>query len=134
MKSPPRIWISIPKPKRPIPNRIREELSSRLERHVRNKWKRRVKKVLLRFRGAYAYVAAVEAGRGEKKPPCVCRYVQEGEVPTGLCRLGFLGGIDCWEYAFYTYSNQRYERSVCASGSLVATPEEAFDCSAVCFR
>jgi hypothetical protein len=131
MSMPRRIWIQIPAPRGPIPARIREELSARLERHAAKKWKGRVKKVLLRFRGAYAYVGAVEARPGEKKPPQVCRHIEKGEVPTELCRLGFLGGVDRWEYAFYKYSDEKYERSLCASGTFVATPEEAFDCSAV---
>ncbi len=132
--SPPRTWVSIPKPRGPIPNRIREELSFRLERHAAKRWKGRVRKVLLRFRGAYAYVGAVEAQPSEKKLPQVCRSIEKGEVPVELCRLGFLGGMDRWEYAFYKYSDEKYERSVCASGSFVASPEEAFDCSAVYLR
>jgi hypothetical protein len=41
-----------------------------------------------------------------------------------------MGNADLWEYAFYKYSDAKYQLSVVASGSFEATPEEAFDCSA----
>jgi hypothetical protein len=62
-------------------------------------------------------------------PPQVCRYIQVGEIPVDLCRLGYLGSIDRWAYAFFKYSDECYAPSVVASGSFVATPEQAFDCA-----
>ena len=47
-----------------------------------------------------------------------------------LCRLGCLGSVNKWEYAFFKYSDMKYALSLVASGSFEATPEEAFDCSA----
>lgn|SRR5574337_300764 len=118
------------RPKGPVPESVRAELAARLLRHVGKEWKGRVGKILLRFRGAYVYVAAVEAEKGKEAPPQVCRYVQEGEMPVELCRLGYLGSIDRWAYAFFKYSDECYAPSVVASGSFVATPEQAFDCAA----
>jgi hypothetical protein len=131
MRGQRRIWVFNPKPRSPIPQQVREELADRLLRYAEKRWRGRVRKLLLRFRGPYAYVAATQAERGGRAPITVCRYSEKGEVPTELCRLGFLGGMERWEYAFYSYSHERYERSVCASGSFVATPEEALDSSAV---
>ncbi len=51
-------------------------------------------------------------------------------TPTHLCRLGFLGNMDRWAFAFYKYSDEKYELSVGPSGSFEVTPEEAFDCAA----
>ncbi len=51
-------------------------------------------------------------------------------TPTRLCRLGYLGRADLWEFAFFKYSDERYEPSVLPSGAFVGTPEEAFDCAA----
>ncbi|MGB4781947.1 hypothetical protein [Candidatus Methylomirabilis sp.] len=118
------------RPKGPIPEFVRAELTARLLRHVEKEWNGRVGKILLRFRGAYVYVAAVEAERGMDAPPQVCRYIQVGEIPVELCRLGYLGSIDRWAYAFFKYSDECYAPSVVASGSFVATPEQAFDCAA----
>ncbi len=117
-------------PRGPIPRTVQEELAVRLLQHVTKRWKGRVRKVLLRFRGAYAYVAAVQASRAEKVLPKICRYVEKDEVPTELCRLGYLGSIDLWTYAFFKYSDECYAPSLIASGSFEATPEQAFDCSA----
>jgi hypothetical protein len=118
------------RPKGPIPESVRAELAARLLRHVEKKWKGRVGKILLRFRGAYVYIAIVEVQKGKEAPPQICRYTQVGEVPVELCRLGYLGSIDRWAYAFFKYSDERYAPSVVASGSFVATPEQAFDCAA----
>ena len=54
-------------------------------------------------------------------------------TPTHLCRLGYFGNPDLWEYALYKYSDEKYEPSVVASGSFEATPEEAFNCSAAVY-
>ncbi len=123
-----RTWVL--RPRGPIHEGVRKELAARLLRHVRRRWTGRVRRILLRFHGAYAYVAVVETARGEKVEPRVCRYIEEGEVPLQLCRLGYVASIDQWAYSFFKYSDGRYEPSVVASGSFLATPEQAFDCAA----
>jgi hypothetical protein len=128
MRKQGKTWVL--RPKGPIPKGVRDELAARLLRHVTKRWTGRVRKVLLRFHGAYAYVAVIEAANGEKAQPHVCRYREEGEVPLELCRLGYLRSIDRWAYAFFKYSDECYAPSVVASGSFLATPEQAFDCAA----
>ena len=44
--------------------------------------------------------------------------------------LGYLGSVDRWNYAFFKYSTEHYAPSLCASGSFVATPEQALDSAA----
>ena len=119
--------------KGPIPKATQEQIAARLLYHVEKHWPGRVRKILLRFRGAYAYIAVLEAPRGEKASPQICRHVEEGEVPLQLCRLGYLGSVNRWEYAFYKYSDERYEPSIVLSGSFVATAEEAFETSALVY-
>ena len=65
-----------------------------------------------RFHGKFCYVDA-----------------QKPDVPfvTPLCRLRYLGKPDRWSMAFYTYSNERYEPCLFASGRWEGTPEEAFE-------
>jgi hypothetical protein len=128
MRKQRRTWVL--RPKGPIPKGVREELAARLLRHVTKRWTGHVRKLLLRFHGGYAYVAVVEAARGEKVQPQVCRYVEEGEVPLHLCRLGYLASVDRWAYAFFKYSDECYMSSAVASGSFQAMPEQAFDCAA----
>ncbi len=64
--------------------------------------------------------------------PQVCRYSEEGEVPSQLCRLGYLASIDRWAYAFYKYSDECYAPSVVASGSFLAMPEQALTAQRAC--
>jgi len=51
-------------------------------------------------------------------------------TPTHLCRLRYFGDEEAWGFAFYTYSNDRYELSIFPSGGFYGPPEEAFHVSA----
>jgi hypothetical protein len=73
--------------------------------------------------------ARVDAFQSESETPSE-RIAGSDTIPTRLCRLGYLGDINKWQYAFFKYSDMKYALSVVASGSFEATPEEAFDCSA----
>lgn len=102
----------------------------RLERHAWTKWGGACREVIVRFKGAYAYVDAFPAKRQILRgTPPERRAIIEA-TPTHLCRLGYMGNPDRWEYAFFKYSNEKYALSITGSGSFEATPEEAFDTSA----
>jgi hypothetical protein len=47
-----------------------------------------------------------------------------------LCRLRYFGDENKWGFAFYTYSNEKYELSVFPNGEFFGPPEEAFATSA----
>ena len=102
---------------RSIPLTAQWALAARLERHAATEWKEQCRAVTVRFRGSFAYVDAVGS---------------DGS-PVHLCRLGYLGSRDRWEFAFYKYSSEKYERSFTLAGSFTATPEEAFDTSAFAY-
>jgi len=109
---------------------MRSELEGRLQRQAALRYPGRVKKLLLAFRGAYVKIAVVEGRPDTDGLPAIARYVEEGEIPVELCRLGYLGNVNRWTYDFYSYANDRYMPSVAASGSFEVTPEQAFDSSA----
>ena len=109
-------------PQGPIPEVAQGALRTQLERHARAAWKHQCRAVLIRFRGAYAYVDALPLRREQR--------ADRAEIPVRLCRLGYLGDTNRWQYAFFKYSDMKYALSVVASGSFEATPEQAFDCSA----
>ena len=123
-------WGWVLTPRGPIPPAVRSELEGRLQRQAARECPGRVKKLLLAYRGPYVKVAVVEGKPGRNGLPMIARYVEKGEVPVELCRLGYLGNVDRWTYDFYSYANDRYMPSVAASGSFEATPEQAFDSSA----
>jgi hypothetical protein len=52
------------------------------------------------------------------------------ETPVKLCRLGWTGDPESWDFAFYKYSNGRYEPSITLDGSFSGTPETCFDTAA----
>jgi hypothetical protein len=54
-------------------------------------------------------------------------------TPTHLCRLRYFGDEEGWGFAFYTYSNSRYELAVLPSGDFFGPPEEAFHVSATMY-
>ena len=119
-----RIWVRVPRG--PIPTAVQGALRARLERHAHTGWQDQCRGVLIRFRGAYAYVDALPSARETLTE----RRVGREEIPVQLCRLGYLGEANRWQYAFFKYSDMKYALSLRASGSFEATPEEAFDCSA----
>jgi len=51
-------------------------------------------------------------------------------TPDHLCRLRYFGDEEAWGFAFYTYSNDRYELSVFPNGEFFGTPEEALQVAA----
>jgi len=113
-----------------IPEEARRQLRDRLETHVRTAWNERCARVNVRFRSEYAYVDAVESD------PWISPSVSEQEAeqirqtPTKLCRLTWTGNPDSWSFAFYKYSNERYEPSISLDGSFMGSPEACFDTAA----
>jgi len=101
-------WVWVRAPRGPIPKAVQDALRARLEHRARTKW---------------------------KKDPHMPWHTPEqrariAATPVRLCRLGYLGGLDRWQYAFYTYSDDKYALSVVASGPFEATTEQAVDCAA----
>jgi len=116
------------------------EVRQRIERHAASNYAGRYSWLGIRFRGALCYIDAFT----EPEPPIPSLLKTTGETkeqyierlrsfPTHLGRLRYFGG-DRWSYAFFTYSNERYEPTVFHSGDWFGTPEEAFDIGASYLR
>ncbi len=116
--------------KGPIPNIAQETLRARLEQHARMHWSERCREVVVRFRGSFAYIDAFPLHHQFMPGTTPEQQAQIEATPTHLCRLGYLGHPDRWEFAFFKYSDEKYEPSFLPAGELVGTPEEAFDCAA----
>lgn len=108
--------------RRAIPESARLTLLARLRRHARETAGLCGHTIDVRFRGRFAYLDALPAGDAVPEEP-----------PIRLCRLGYLGNAERWEFAFYKYSNDVYEPSFLPSGSFVGSPEDAFDCAALTY-
>ena len=103
-----------------IPERARAELEGRLRKHAAKHWKGRWEP-RVKFKGRHAYVGARSAnGLGE---------VDEVQ----LCRLEWHGSPEVWGFAFYKYSDSRYEVSILPDGSWEGPPEAAWDCAGMVY-
>lgn len=113
-----------------IPLNVQEALRRRLRQHAENAWKHRCREVVVRFRGAFAYVDAFPLHNQVMPGTTPEERARIEATPTHLCRLGYLGRADLWAFAFFKYSDEKYEPSFLPSGEFAGTPEEAFDCAA----
>ncbi|MBC8447297.1 MAG: hypothetical protein H8D78_06065 [Chloroflexi bacterium] len=122
---------------RKIPDAVKVRTEERIRRYAEQHFPGRYTKLDIRFRGQFCYIDAyTEPIPWEGWPPEDWHETQEEMIerlrntPTHLCRLRYHGDEERWAFAFYTYSNQRYEPTFFPSGSLEGTPEEAFHVSA----
>ncbi len=93
-------------------------------------WKDRCREVVVRFRGAFAYVDAFPLHQQFMPGTTPEEQAQIEATPTHLCRLGYLGRADICAFAFFKYSDGKYEPSFLPSGASEGWPEGAFDCAA----
>lgn len=100
---------------------------------MRTHWKDRYREVVVRFRGAFAYVDAFPLHRQFMPGTSPEERARIEAMPTHLCRLGYLGRPDQWAFAFYKYSDNKYEPSYLPSGAMVGTAEEGFNCAALVY-
>lgn len=113
-KAPSEAPIMPPKRRTKIPPGVLDRLESRLKTQAAEHWPS-CRKVVVRQRGQFAYIDAQGS-----------RDVQ----PEPLCRLGYTGDIETWEFAYFTWSSERYEPSLLTSGLPFGSPEECFDTAA----
>lgn len=99
------------------------------------KWQGRYHEISVRFRGKFAYIDVLEPISESARS-----YVRDEEklkiteaIPTKLCRLRYSGDLNRWEFAFYKYSDDRYELCLLPSGSFFGKPEECFDTAAIAY-
>jgi hypothetical protein len=132
---PARTWVFDPDSGgTPIPEPVRQRTEERLRRFAEQHFAGRYTRLDVRFRGRFCYVDAYT----EPEPPTASwpppdwpetreEYLERlRATPTHLCRLRYFADEERWGFAFYTYSNERYELSVFPSGEFVGPPEEAF--------
>jgi hypothetical protein len=97
-----------------IPDHISALLLKRLRAHAIESWPSCIA-VNVRTRGVFAYVEAQVANDSEPEP---------------LCRLRYMGNIDTWEFAYFTWARETYEPSYLDNGTPFGSPEDCFDAAA----
>lgn len=114
----------------PIPESERRTVQERLESHARTAWSERCARVKVRFHGNSVYVAAIEADPWVMPDASQAEIERIRQTPTKLCRLDWTGNPNSWGFAFYKYSDERYEPSMTLDGSFAGSPETCFDTAA----
>lgn len=85
--------IKSPRGRKPaIPNEIKEQVATIVENFNRKTFKNSEVFYIPRYKGKYLYLDRNEYG-----------------TVGPICRLEFLGDINDWEFAIFTYSDERYE-------------------------
>ena len=117
-----------------IPEAVRRRTEARIHRCADAEFAGRFTRLDVRFHGQFCYVDAYTEPEptGPNWPPADWPETREEyeerlrRTPTHLCRLRYFGDEERWGFAFYTYSNERYELSVFPSGDFLGPPEDAF--------
>ena len=122
-----------------IPETVKRGIEKRVYRVAEEQFKGRYSRLDIRFRGQFCYIDAyTEPLISENWPPPNWPETKEEylermrNTPVHLCRLRYFGD-DQWGFAFYTYSNEKYELSVYPDGQFIGTPEEAFKTSGMVY-
>lgn len=93
---------------------VRDDVEERLTAHVKSSWPD-CHEIKVRRHGQFVYVDA-RSGDAEEMEP--------------LLRLRYLGDIEDWELAFFTWSRETYEPCLLSNGAWSGTPEDCFDTAA----
>jgi hypothetical protein len=119
-----------------IPPAVQTDIQKRIQNVAEKQFQGRYTRLDIRFRGQFCYIDAyVESKMNENWPPPDWPETREEylermrKTPVHLCRLRYFGN-DEWGFAFFTYSNEKYELSVFPDGQFIGKPEDAFILSA----
>ncbi|HEY7065263.1 MAG TPA: hypothetical protein VII06_27550 [Chloroflexota bacterium] len=137
-----RTWVFDPNHGgRPIPDAVKHRVEARIQRYAAEHYAGRYTRIEVRFRGQFCYIDAyTEPDLSPGWPPPDWPETREEAIerlrntPTHLCRLRYFGDEERWGFAFYTYSNERYELAAFPSGEFLGPPEDAFQASALYLR
>ncbi len=121
-----------------IPEKVRERVKQRILKYAETHYSGKYIRLDIRFRSQFCYIDAYKEPNlapgfpppdfPESREECLERMRNN---PIHLCRLRYFGDEEGWGFAFYTYSNEKYELSVFNNGTFYGTPEEAFESSAM---
>ncbi|WP_084480146.1 hypothetical protein [Methylomicrobium lacus] len=121
-----------------IPKNIQEHIKRRILVYAEANYSGKYTRLDIRFRSQFCYIDAyVEPYVADDFHPLGFPETREEYVerlrnsPIHLCRLRYFGNEESWSFAFYTYSNEKYEPCVLNNGSFYGTPEEAFETASV---
>jgi len=120
-----------------IPASVKNDIEGRINNIAEKHFKGKYTRLDIHFKGQFCYIDAFQEPEVSEDWPPKDWHEQRDEyierlrkTPTHLCRLRYFGN-DKWGFAFYTYSNDKYELSVFPNGEFLGIPEDAFMASAI---
>ncbi len=136
--SPRKVWVFDPDSGGiKIPDPVKIDVEKRINNIAQKHFKGKYTRLDIHFKGQFCYIDAFQEPEfSEKWPPKDWPETREEYIerlrktPTHLCRLRYFGN-DRWGFAFYTYSNDKYELSIFPDGEFFGKPEDAFMASAI---
>jgi hypothetical protein len=103
----------------PLPSkRLKQDIADDLDHHASLHWPQ-LGEVVTRWRGGYGYVIGY--------PDTDAEPTDADAIP--LCRLGYLGDENLWEFALYDPATDTYQDTVLPNGASTGSPQEALDCA-----
>ncbi len=121
-----------------IPKLVQARIKQRILKYAEAHYSGKYTRLDIRFRSQFCYIDAYkEPYIAPDFPPANFPESREDYIerlrntPIHLCRLRYFGDEEGWSFAFYTYSNEKYELCMFDNGSFYGTPEEAFESSAL---
>jgi len=119
-----------------VPPKIQADVEKRIRAVAEKEFNGKYTRLEIKFKKQFCYIDAyTEPVVQENWPPDnefetrAQYYERLRSFPTHLCRLRYFSN-DSWGFAFYTYSNEKYELSTYDDGQFTGKPEDAFLISA----
>ncbi len=123
-----------------IPQPVRSRVENRVNKYAEEHYAGRYTRLDVRFRGQFCYIDAYTEPEplGPNWPPPHWPETRDEyqerlrNTPVHLGRLRYFGDEERWSFAFYTYSNEKYEPAfVRDTGDFFGTPEQCFETGAM---
>ena len=115
---------------------VQADVEKRVRALAEKEFKGKYTRLEIRFKGQFCYMDAytepilTEGWPPKDWPESRDAYAERlRNTPVHLCRLRYFGD-DQWGFAFYTYSQEKYELSMYDDGQFTGSPERAFRISA----
>ena len=119
-----------------IPPAVQADVGKRIRAVAGKEFKGKYTRLGIRFKNQFCYIDAyagpvlTDGWPPAGWPETRAEYAERlRTTPVHLCRLRYFGN-DKWGFAFYTYSNEKYELSMYDDDQFTGTPERAFLISA----
>ena len=133
-----RMWVFSPNSGgKKIPDLVRIDVEKRINDVAEQQLKGKFIRLELSFKGQFCYIDAfTEPAVDENWNEELLQETREEHIerlrnsPLHLCRLRYFDK-DKWGFAFYNYSNEKYELAAYPDGEFFGKPEDAFLASAV---